>query len=67
MDKSLTCTTERIPVIITKRLGSWVNAFKCPAMAQNTAYKNNPNADIRNSRSLRSLCSSVLNLSVCTL
>lgn len=62
-----TCTTDRIPVIITNRFGSWVNAFKDPAMTLNTAYVNSPNAETLNKMSFKSLCSSVLNLSVCTL
>lgn len=63
---SLTCTTERRPVIITRRLGSWVNA-RDPAITLNTAYTNKPNADTRSRMSFRSLCSSARNLRLWTL
>ena len=63
---TLTCTIDRRPVIITRRLGSWVNA-RDPAMTLNTAYTNNPNADTRSRMSLRSLCGSARNLRLWTL
>lgn len=63
---ALTCTTERRPVIITRRLGSWVNA-RDPAITLNTAYTNKPNADTRSRMSFRSLCSSARNLRLWTL
>lgn len=65
-ETALTCTTERRPVIITRRLGSWVNA-RDPAITLNTAYTNKPNADTRSRMSFRSLCSSARNLRLWTL
>lgn len=62
-----TWTTDNIPVIMTSKFGSLVKAFSDPAMTLKTAYMNRPNAETRSSISFRSLCSSVLNLSDCTL
>lgn len=63
----ITCRIESPPVTKTSRFGSLVNAFKWPAITLKTAYMNNPNAETRNKISFSSLCSSVLNLSDCTL
>lgn len=62
-----TWATERIPVTITKRFGSWVNAANEPAITLNTAYKKSPKPDTRNNMSFKSLCSSALNFKLWTL